>query len=71
MTERINRAVSDCLILCAYAQGHPRDVAAEYLQALRNDPLWDNADVEVVDALVMGLLAKLQRSDIDTQGWLK
>jgi hypothetical protein len=68
---RINRAVADCIILCAYSHQPPREAAAEYLHALKSDPTWDDDDVERVCALVYGLLDRLQQADVDRQGWLK
>ena len=71
MVERINRAVADCLILCAYSQRDPREAAQEYLASLRRDPTWDEQDASSVESLVMGVLARLARSDVNSKGWLK
>lgn len=71
MLERINRAVADCLILCAYSQRSPQAAAREYIESLRRDPTWDDADVDSVSALVLGLLERLQRQGANWQGWLK
>ncbi len=71
MVARINRAVADCLILCAYSQREPRDAALDYLASLRRDPTWDNADVDTVQSLVVGVLDRLGRTDANREGWLK
>lgn len=71
MIERINRAVADCLILCAYSQKSPREAANDFVLQLYRDPLWDNADVDRVQQLVAGLLDRLHREARDTEGWLK
>ena len=70
MVERINRAVSDCLILCAYSQQAPQDAAREYIQSLHRDPTWDITDVETVESLVLGIFARLQQT-VGRQGWIK
>jgi hypothetical protein len=69
--ERINRAVADCLILCAYSRKSPHEAAAEYLASLHSDPTWDNTDVETVSSLVLGVLKKLQREGVNPEGWIK
>lgn len=71
MVERVNRAVADCLILCAYSQKAPYDAAHEYLASLRRDATWDNADVETVASLVLGVLNRLQRDGASREGWVK
>lgn len=65
MNQLVSRAVSDCLVLCAYSERHPLEAAAEYVQSLRRDPLWDHAEVEQVESLVLRMLARLQRSDVE------
>ena len=69
--ERINRAVADCLVLCAYSTKSPHEAARDYLTCLRRDPTWDNADVESVESLVMGVLSRLQRDGASREGWIK
>ena len=69
--ERINRAVADCLVLCAYSTRAPREAAREYIESLRRDPTWDNADVDSVAALVLGVLDRLQREGASREGWVK
>ena len=71
MIERINRAVADCLVLCAYSQRAPHDAAADYIRSLRKDPTWDNADVDSVESLVTGVLVRLARTGEAREGWVK
>ncbi|HUE71444.1 MAG TPA: hypothetical protein VMP01_11225 [Pirellulaceae bacterium] len=71
MVERINRAVSDCLVLCAYSTKAPLDAARDYIDALRRDATWDNANVDSVESLVMGVLTRLQRDGASREGWVK
>ena len=71
MVERINRAVSDCLVLCAYSTKAPHDAARDYIHSLRRDPTWDDAEVASVESLVMGVLHRLQRDGASREGWVK
>jgi hypothetical protein len=58
-TERVNRAIADCLILCAYSHQNPYDSAQEFVDALRGDPLWSDDNVNTVASLVFGVLDRL------------
>lgn len=71
MVERINRAVSDCLVLCAYSTKAPHEAARNYINSLRRDATWDNADADSVESLVMGVLNRLQRDGASREGWVK
>ena len=71
MIERINRAVSDCLILCAYSKRTPHEAAEDYVASLRRDPTWDYSDVASVESLVMGVLERLAREGASREGWVK
>ena len=69
--DRVNRAVADCLILCAYSTRSPHDAARDYIESLRRDTTWDDADVESVSSLVLGVLNRLQREGASREGWVK
>lgn len=71
MVERINRAVADCLILCAYSQKPPRAAADDFLLQLQRDPLWEEEEARRVRQLVEGLLDRLHRDAHDDEGWVK
>lgn len=68
---RINRAVADCLILCAYSQKPPHDAAEDFFDGLSRDSTWKAEDVQAVNRLVLGVLERLNRSNGDSRGLIK
>jgi hypothetical protein len=70
MIERINKAVADCLILCAYSRKPIRETANEFAYSLYRDPLWDQADASRVMELVRSVIERLEREPSDREGWV-
>lgn len=63
MVERINRAIKDCLELC-YQNSMPLGALGEFMDRLRADPSWNEAEIEQVERGVLQMLAALSgRSD--------
>lgn len=71
MIERINKAVADCLILCAYSQKPVRETANDFAYALYRDPLWDQADASRVVELVRSVIERLEREPANREGWVE
>ena len=54
-TNFINRAIRDCLDQC-YASENPLSTVADFIGRLRNDPQWDDIDVDQVEGTVRHIL---------------
>jgi hypothetical protein len=63
MVERINLAIKDCLQRC-YENSMPLGALGEFMDGLRADPTWNEAEIEQVERGVLQMLAALSgRSD--------
>jgi hypothetical protein len=63
LVERINLAIQDCLQRC-YGNSMPLGVLVEFMDGLRADPTWNEAEIEQVERGVLQMLAALSgRSD--------
>ena len=54
-THFINRAIRDCLDQC-YASENPLSTVADFIGRLRNDPQWNDSDVDQVEETVRHIL---------------
>ena len=63
MVQRINQAIKDCLEGC-YQNSMPLGALGEFMDRLRADSSWNEAEIEQVERGVLQMLAALSgRSD--------
>ena len=55
---KIQSAVQECLDDC-YSSSNPLDVVAQYMDRLRRNPLWNDAEIDRVELAVHQMLSLL------------